>query len=56
MPVPIEDVAVDKDFFLYEKGCSYISKRVLSILRRETHTLILYYEPVTWEFSSNRDD
>lgn len=27
MPVPIEDVAVDKDFFLYEKGYSYISKR-----------------------------
>lgn len=38
MPVPIEDVAVDKDFFLYEKGSVPIYQKGCFPFLEERHT------------------
>lgn len=56
MPVPIEDVAVDKDFFLYEKGCSYIYQKGGFPFLEERDTPYLLYHESVWIFSSNRGD
>lgn len=55
MPVPIEDVAVDKDFFYTRKVVPIYQKGDFPFLEERDTPYLLYHESV-WIFSSNRDD